>query len=86
VKERSLNVLTAPGKASLGYHGEDKRKRKTVYGKTRQEVKGKLDELKRQIAGGTFTDSKLTVKVFLEEWLKEKGYHLKPRTISDYHY
>ena len=77
---------TWEGKVSLGYAGEGKRKRKTVYGKTRQEFKGKRDELKRQIAGGTFTDSKLTVKDFLEEWLKEKGHHLKPRTVSDYRY
>lgn len=77
---------TWEGKVSLGYDGEGRRKRKTVYGRTRQEVKGKLDELKRQIAGGTFTDTKLTVKDYLEEWLKEKAHHLKPRTISDYRY
>lgn len=77
---------TWEGKVSLGYDGEGKRKRKTVYGRTRQEVKGKLDELKRQIEGGTLSDTKLTIKQYLEDWLKEKEHHLKRRTVSDYRY
>ncbi len=77
---------TWEGKVSLGYDGEGKRKRKTVYGRTRQEVKGKLDELKRQIEGGTFSDAKLTMKVYLEQWLTEKGREVKPQTAEDYRY
>lgn len=77
---------TWEGKVSLGYDGEGKRKRKTVYGRTRQEVKGKLDELKRQIEGGTFSDAKLTMNVYLEQWLTEKGREVKPQTAEDYRY
>lgn len=77
---------TWEGKVSLGYDAEGKRKRKTVYGKTRQEVKGKLDELKRQIEGGTFSAAKLTVKGYLEQWLTEKVREVKPQTAEDYRY
>lgn len=77
---------TWEGKLSTGYDGEGKRKRKTVYGRTRQEVKGKLDELKRQIAGGTYSDAKLTVGAYLEGWLKEKAREVRPQTAEDYRY
>lgn len=77
---------TWEGKVSLGYDEEGKRKRKTVYGKTRQEVKGKLDALKRQITDGTFSDTKLTVKDYLGQWLTEKGREVKPQTAEDYRY
>lgn len=77
---------TWEGKISLGYDGDGKRKRKAVYGKTRQEVKGKLDELKRRISDGTFSDTKLTVKSYLEQWLTEKAREVKPQTAEDYRY
>ncbi len=69
--------------ADLGYQG-GKRIRKTVYGKTRQEVKVKLDEIKRQLAQGTFVDSKLGVGDYLEAWLKEVEGRVKPRTTELY--
>ena len=53
---------TYEGKISLGVDVEGKRKRKTVYGKTKKEVLAKIDEVKQQLANGTFSDSKLTVK------------------------
>ena len=77
---------TWEGKVSLGYDNEGKRKRKTVYGRTRQEVKGKLDSLKRQITNGTFSDTKLTVKDYLEQWVTEKSREVKPQTAEDYRY
>lgn len=67
----------------LGYQG-GKRARKTVYGKTRQEVKVQLDEIKRQLAQGTFVDSKLSVGDYLETWLKEVEGRVKPRTTELY--
>lgn len=71
---------TWEGKISLGYDGNGKRKRKTVYGKTRQEVREKLDEVKQQLANGTFSDTRLTVKRYLEQWVEEKARQVKPRT------
>lgn len=69
---------------SLGYDADGKRKRKTVYGRTQKEVRQKLDELKRHLAQGTLTDTKLTVKEYLERWLKEKARQVKPRTAELY--
>ena len=74
------------GRISLGQDAEGKRRRKSVYGRTRQEVRAKLDEVKRQLGNGTFSDSKITVADYLERWLKERGNHLKHRTILDYRY
>lgn len=74
------------GEVSLGYDQSGKRKRKTVYGKTQKEVRAKLDEIKQQITAGTFSDTKLTVKQYLKQWLEHVSPNLKPRTIGDYRY
>ena len=75
---------TYEGKISLGVDAEGKRKRKTVYGKTKKEVLAKIDEVKQQLANGTFSDSKLTVKSYLEQWLTHKEKQVKPRTTELY--
>ena len=77
---------TYEGKISLGVDADGKRKRKTVYGKTQKEVLAKVDAIKQQLANGTFSDTKLTVKGYLEQWLKEKERQIKVRTASDYRY
>ena len=69
---------------SLGYDAEGKRVRRTLYGRTQKEVRGKLDVLKQQQAAGMLTDTKLTVKDFLERWLGEKERQVKPRTAELY--
>lgn len=69
---------------SLGYDSEGKRIRKTLYGVTQKEVRQKLDALKQQFAQGTYSDTKLTVKDYLEQWLKEKARQVKPRTLELY--
>lgn len=69
---------------SLGYDANGKRKRKPVYGRTQKEVRQKLDELKQQLAQGTLSDKKLTVKEYLERWLTEKARQVKPRTMEIY--
>lgn len=53
------------GQISLGYDGNGRRKRITEYGKTQKEVRAKLDEVKLQIASGTWTDTRITVEAFL---------------------
>ncbi len=77
---------TYEGKISLGVNAEGKRKRKTVYGKTQKEVRAKIDEVKQQLANGTFSDTRLKVKSYLEQWLKEKARQVKPRTAEAYKY
>lgn len=72
------------GSVSLGYKPSGKRDRRTVYGATQEEVRQKLEALKRQVAEGTFTDSKLTVKGYLERWLTHKEGQVKPRTAEAY--
>jgi len=69
---------------SLGYKADGKRNRKSLYGKTQKEVRQKLDALKQQLAQGTYSDAKLTVKDYLEGWLKEKARQVKPRTVELY--
>ncbi len=72
------------GVLSIGYDAEGKRKRKTIYGKTQAEVREKLEEVKRQLAMGTYVDSELTVEQLLERWHTEKAQSVKPRTIEIY--
>jgi len=71
---------------TVGYDENGKQKRKTVYGKTQAEVLAKVAEIKQQLATGTFSDTKLTVKEYLETWLKEKERQVKARTAHDYRY
>ena len=61
-------------------------KRKSVYGKTYTECREKLDALKRQLADGSFSDSDLTVKQFLETWLEHRALEVKPKTLSGNRY
>jgi integrase len=72
------------GDVSLGYDGQGKRKRVTVYGASQEEVVQKVEALKRQVATGTLQDDKRTVKDYLEDWLKHKTLEVKPRTIESY--
>lgn len=60
--------------------------RRTVYGKTRQEVAGKLEALKRQAsqAGALPEPGKRTLNDLLDAWLEVKAPTLKPRTLADY--
>ena len=75
---------TWEAKISLGYDGEGKRKRKTIYGRTQGEVREKIEVLKQRVASGTYTDTKLTIAAYLERWLGEKKRTLKPSTLEQY--
>ena len=50
------------GTISLGYDDAGKRLRRTVRGKTKQEVKDKLDELHDDLKAGVWTPATYTVK------------------------
>lgn len=71
-------------KASVGYKPDGTPKRHVVYGRTQAEVKEKLEALKRRLSDGTYSDCKLTVKDYLESWLKEKERSVKERTAMLY--
>jgi integrase len=58
------------GSISLGYDGTGKRKRRVVYGATKQEVAEKLRQLQLKAISGTLSDvSRLTVGDYLQRWL-----------------
>lgn len=61
-------------------------RRQTLYGKTQGEVKNKLEQLKAQLATGTYSVTKLTVQDFLERWHNEKAKAVKPRTVELYRF
>ncbi len=61
------------GQLSIGYDENGKRKRKTVYGSTKQEVKEKLKAIEYQIFSGTFTDaSTITIYQLAKQILDDK--------------
>jgi integrase len=72
------------GHISLGKDGNGNRKRPIVYGATQAEVVQKLESLKRQVATGTHSEDKRTLKEYLEDWLKHIELEVKPRTIESY--
>lgn len=82
VSERPDGTWT--GQVTTGYDENGKQKRKTVYGKTQAEALAKLAEVKQRLANGTYSDTKLTVESYLEQWLKEKERTLKPSMLEQY--
>ncbi len=72
------------GKVTTGYTEDGKQRFRRVSGKTQAEVLAKVAELKQRLANGTYLDTKLTVKSYLERWLDEKGRHVKPSTVDTY--
>ena len=63
-----------------------KPKRKSFYGKTRQEVANKLAEVIQEVNTGTFIEpSKITFGEWLDKWLVEyKKSQIKPTTYESY--
>ncbi len=58
--------------------------RRTVYGRTRAEVAGRLEELKRQAVGGLPDPGKRTVADLIAAWLDVAASSLRPKTLADY--
>jgi integrase len=59
------------GSISLGYDGTGKRRRRTVYGKTKQEVQESLRKLQSDYATGKLADAtKMPVGEYLQRWLE----------------
>jgi len=70
------------GTISLGYDDAGKRLRRTVRGKTKQEVKDKLDELHDDLKAGVWTPATYTVKQCVMDWLD--SLELDPHTMATY--
>lgn len=61
------------GQIGLGYAADGKRKRKTVYGNTKAEVKAKLKSIEFQIYTGQFTDkAEITIYQLAKQILDDK--------------
>ena len=61
------------GQVNLGFDENGKRKRKTVYGKTKTEVKEKVKSVEYQVYTGTFVDkSQITVYHLAKQLLDDK--------------
>lgn len=59
------------GVVTIGYDANGKRKRRVVYGQTRQEVQDQLTRLQGQKLDGTLGDlCKLRLSEFLDQWLQ----------------
>ena len=70
------------GTVSLGYGDTGKRVRRTVRGKTKQEVKDKLDKLHDEIKVGIHTPATYTVRQCVMDWLD--SLELDPHTMATY--
>lgn len=67
------NRKTYVGQISLGYDTNGKRKRKTVYGKTKAEVKEKLENVEFQVYTGTFLNkNEITIYQLSKQILDNK--------------
>ena len=61
------------GQIGLGYHENGKRKRKTVYGRTKAEVKAKLKAIEFQVFTGSFVDKNdITIYGLAKQILDDK--------------
>lgn len=72
--------------ATVGYDENGKQRRKTVYGKTKEEVRKKLEELRQQVSTTGVPTEDPTLAAYLERWLTEKARQVKPRTAESYRY
>jgi integrase len=70
------------GTISLGYGDDGKRLRRYVRGKTKTEVKDKLDELHEEIRAGIETPATYTVRQCVADWLD--SLELDPHTMATY--
>src|SRR5271170_3929848 len=59
------------GAVSLGYGPDGKRIRRKVSGKTKQEVRAKLQALHQEMNAGVRSSSPYTVRQAVEDWLRE---------------
>jgi integrase len=72
------------GSVSMGYLESGKRKRRTVYGETKQAVLDKLDRLRGDARAGNLPDAgSLTVGQLLDRWLQSNKPKMGVRTFEE---
>jgi hypothetical protein len=59
------------GAVSLGYGPDGKRIRRKISGKTKQEVRAKLQALHEELNAGVRSSSTYTVREAVDDWLRE---------------
>src|SRR5438552_2317736 len=71
---------------SLGYDEQGKRKRRTIYGATKQEVQEELRKLQNDAVNGQLSDAgALTVAAYLARWLENTvKSRVQPKTALRY--
>jgi integrase len=57
------------GSISLGFNSDGSRNRRSVRGRTKTDVKDKLDELRQEINAGVRTPATYTVELCVKDWL-----------------
>lgn len=70
------------GTVSLGYDSAGRRVRRTVRGRTKAQVRDRLDELKDEIKAGVRTPATYTIEQCVRDWLDSLA--LDPGTIASY--
>jgi integrase len=70
------------GTVSLGYDSQGRRRRRTVRGRTKTEVKDKLKALHEEINAGVHTPATYTIRECVSEWLDELIFD--PHTMATY--
>jgi hypothetical protein len=73
------------GAVSLGYGPDGKRIRRKVSGKTKQEVRAKLQALHQEMNSGVRSSSTYTVRETVEDWLQDglNGTSERTRTLYE---
>lgn len=71
-------------RVSLGYDSQGKRLQRSLYGRTRGEVRDKLLEAQRAIADGIGLPKSTSASLFLEHWLLTLRGRLRPSTVATY--
>ena len=69
---------------SLGYNDKGKRRRRTIYGKSKVEVQGKLRHLQGSVGAEAYDTNRLTVGRYLEQWLAVVKPSVEPNTYRPY--
>ncbi|MFV0443349.1 MAG: site-specific integrase, partial [Planctomycetaceae bacterium] len=74
------------GVVTIGYDAKGKRKRRVVYGKTKQELQNKLTRLQGQKLDGTLGDPcKLRLSEYLQQWLDNSAARsVRESTLASY--
>lgn len=85
-KDRDGNPGLWVGVISAGRSSSGKRRRRTIYGKTRKEVQDRIAEMHvKKLSGRLSQPSKTTLAEYLSEWLKITApLTAKPQTVDGY--